>query len=337
MAGPLVRTNGPSGFTGLVISSSVSHFSRFGVLLICMPLPIHSYALEDEVRVLLVHGILHLCGLDHERGPSDERLMAEQEQRIMAAMGWQGEGLIEAQSRLEAQGEDTEPPPTATTRAPKVPGKGKSMGGGGGGGGSGGAGIPELGSIWAAASVGGGKGGGEGRSNVIRRAAVAAAAAAGQGATSRQAEDPTSASARKSSPAGPSGTTSKMAVGTTPSAGDAIDPSPTRRKGALPLASAPPRRSSDVRLVALDMDGTLLDSRSKILPSSVQVRGVQQSGWLGYAACNSSCVLSREGCQRVIMCADWKLLAPFAWLIIVTQSVLVHAFPGNKGCYKKGR
>ena len=30
------------------------------------------------------------------------------------------------------------------------------------------------------------------------------------------------------------------------------------------------KRSSDIRLLALDMDGTLLDSNSKVLPSSVE-------------------------------------------------------------------
>ena len=41
---------------------------------------------------------------------------------------------------------------------------------------------------------------------------------------------------------------------------------------ALAAASASPRRSSssDVKLLALDMDGTLLDSQSKVLPSSVK-------------------------------------------------------------------
>lgn len=31
-----------------------------------------------------------------------------------------------------------------------------------------------------------------------------------------------------------------------------------------------PKWSSDIRLLALDMDGTLLDSNSKVLPSSVK-------------------------------------------------------------------
>ena len=228
------------------------------LMLIC------SHSLVDEVRVLLVHGILHLCGLDHERGPEDEHIMAAQEQRIMAAMGWRGAGLIEAQSRVCEEEETVtqlKPPLTLAARrdsAAKTSAiKGKS------GPTSADGVIPELGSIWAA--VGDSSKGGDGRSNVIRRAAVAAAESG-----KPQREDPLT-SARSGSPAEPSGNRSKMEAGTSSRA--ASDSSSASRARAQPLAPVLPWRSSDVRLVALDMDGTLLDSRSKILPSSVQVRG----------------------------------------------------------------
>lgn len=54
------------------------------------------YSLHDEVRVLLVHGILHLLGYDHEIGPEAARDMAQQEVLIMQQLGWKGRGLIEA-------------------------------------------------------------------------------------------------------------------------------------------------------------------------------------------------------------------------------------------------
>lgn len=41
-------------------------------------------SLEEEMRRLLVHGILHLSGLDHET-PRDERRMAAEEDRILSA------------------------------------------------------------------------------------------------------------------------------------------------------------------------------------------------------------------------------------------------------------
>ena len=56
----------------------------------------HSYALEDELRVLLVHGLLHLCGFDHEQGQEQMDAMAAAEAGIMGDLGWRGQGLIEA-------------------------------------------------------------------------------------------------------------------------------------------------------------------------------------------------------------------------------------------------
>ena len=57
-----------------------------------------SYGLRDELRVLLVHGLLHLLGYDHESGPEDLAEMAEAEAKLLARLGWQGEGLIHAAS-----------------------------------------------------------------------------------------------------------------------------------------------------------------------------------------------------------------------------------------------
>lgn len=44
--------------------------------------------------MLLVHGVLHLLGFDHEESPEEGKRMAEAEQSIMRALGWKGEGLI---------------------------------------------------------------------------------------------------------------------------------------------------------------------------------------------------------------------------------------------------
>lgn len=53
------------------------------------------YTVREEVRVLLVHGLLHLFGYDHEAGLEAEKEMAEKEQLLMERLGWQGKGLIE--------------------------------------------------------------------------------------------------------------------------------------------------------------------------------------------------------------------------------------------------
>ncbi|GMH33966.1 hypothetical protein BSKO_01800 [Bryopsis sp. KO-2023] len=52
--------------------------------------------LLDECRVLLIHGLLHLMGFDHDRSPKAWKEMAQAEQTLMSRLGWQGKGLIEA-------------------------------------------------------------------------------------------------------------------------------------------------------------------------------------------------------------------------------------------------
>jgi rRNA maturation RNase YbeY len=41
------------------------------------------HGLREELRRLLVHGVLHLLGYDHERGPRDAALMARKERVIL--------------------------------------------------------------------------------------------------------------------------------------------------------------------------------------------------------------------------------------------------------------
>lgn len=61
--------------------------------------PQTSHPLLTELRILALHGLLHLLGYDHERGPADAEEMAAEEQRILKAMGWGAavpQGLIAA-------------------------------------------------------------------------------------------------------------------------------------------------------------------------------------------------------------------------------------------------
>lgn len=43
-------------------------------------------SLERTVDRLLVHGILHLMGYDHERSPAEARRMRKEEKRVLALM-----------------------------------------------------------------------------------------------------------------------------------------------------------------------------------------------------------------------------------------------------------
>jgi probable rRNA maturation factor len=45
---------------------------------------------DGQIVHLLVHGLLHLIGLDHERGDEDERAMREKEEALLAALGYEG-------------------------------------------------------------------------------------------------------------------------------------------------------------------------------------------------------------------------------------------------------
>ena len=44
-------------------------------------------AFQDEVKRLLVHGILHLMGFDHELSKEDEKKMRGKEEKVLKALG----------------------------------------------------------------------------------------------------------------------------------------------------------------------------------------------------------------------------------------------------------
>ncbi|GBF97297.1 hypothetical protein Rsub_09988 [Raphidocelis subcapitata] len=162
------------------------------------------YSLRDELRVLLVHGVLHLAGFDHERGGEDLGVMAAAEAQIMGALGWKGEGLIEAAGTAADSDDDDDS---------------------GGGGAAPAASSSTLGST----DSGDGDGG---------------STASGGSGVSRREERAASGSKASTSAAW---------------SGDSI------------LGRSSGFRTPRVGLVALDMDGTLLDSDSKIRPASAKV------------------------------------------------------------------
>lgn len=46
------------------------------------------HTLLDECRILLVHGILHLLGFDHEIGAEESIAMAEAERYVLNSLHW---------------------------------------------------------------------------------------------------------------------------------------------------------------------------------------------------------------------------------------------------------
>jgi probable rRNA maturation factor len=76
--------------------------------------------LEEELDRYLVHGILHLLGFDHERGPEDARAMASREDEVLG-----GEGMVAAAreparagpARARAAGAKAKPKASARTAA----------------------------------------------------------------------------------------------------------------------------------------------------------------------------------------------------------------------------
>ena len=53
------------------------------------------HALDQELAVLLVHGLLHLLGYDHEHDPEEAAEMRDAERRMLDALGLDGASLIE--------------------------------------------------------------------------------------------------------------------------------------------------------------------------------------------------------------------------------------------------
>jgi probable rRNA maturation factor len=46
----------------------------------------HAVSVADEVRTLLIHGVLHLLGYDHERSPAAARRMRAMERRLRSVL-----------------------------------------------------------------------------------------------------------------------------------------------------------------------------------------------------------------------------------------------------------
>ncbi|CAJ1972320.1 unnamed protein product [Sphenostylis stenocarpa] len=52
------------------------------------------HTLLDEIRILMIHGLLHLLGFDHEISEEAEEEMEREEEILLKSVGWKGKGLI---------------------------------------------------------------------------------------------------------------------------------------------------------------------------------------------------------------------------------------------------
>ncbi|MCS6296005.1 MAG: rRNA maturation RNase YbeY [Nitrospira sp.] len=66
--------------------------SLLGDVVISLPQAIrqarrHQRGIDHEIVVLLIHGMLHLCGYDHERSETEARRMARRERAVLRGIG----------------------------------------------------------------------------------------------------------------------------------------------------------------------------------------------------------------------------------------------------------
>ncbi|KAF8388878.1 hypothetical protein HHK36_025559 [Tetracentron sinense] len=54
------------------------------------------HTLLDEIRILMVHGLLHLLGFDHEISHEAEGEMEMEAEVLLKSLGWKGKGLIQS-------------------------------------------------------------------------------------------------------------------------------------------------------------------------------------------------------------------------------------------------
>ncbi|XP_074286961.1 endoribonuclease YBEY, chloroplastic isoform X2 [Silene latifolia] len=70
------------------------------------------HTLLDEIRILLVHGLLHLLGFDHELSVEAEEEMEKEEETLLKNLGWKGKGLIKSAYDAENGVSDVKNPDT---------------------------------------------------------------------------------------------------------------------------------------------------------------------------------------------------------------------------------
>lgn len=85
------RIDRPTDVLAFPMDSSLDSGSLLGDVVISLDTAIRQadergHGCEHEVRLLLVHGFLHLLGYDHERSPAEARRMFAKQRSLVAAL-----------------------------------------------------------------------------------------------------------------------------------------------------------------------------------------------------------------------------------------------------------
>ena len=63
--------------------------------------PSTRWGVPSRAQILMVHGVLHLLGYDHEDDTEAHEEMAAAESKLLTRLGWAGSGLIAAAEEAE--------------------------------------------------------------------------------------------------------------------------------------------------------------------------------------------------------------------------------------------
>lgn len=82
----------PTDVLSFPVPEVFQEFGMLGSLVICVPVlkkqaQEMGHSVQKELTILLVHGVLHLLGYDHENGASEARVMKKLESRLLSGVG----------------------------------------------------------------------------------------------------------------------------------------------------------------------------------------------------------------------------------------------------------
>ena len=80
------------------------------------------HTLLDECRILLVHGLLHLLGYDHEAGAAGAAAMERAERLILSRLGWRVRSALDIPAGCQIHRQKAESRGMSSPGEPQLPG-----------------------------------------------------------------------------------------------------------------------------------------------------------------------------------------------------------------------